>query len=83
VCGAGRDASDGRRRHHSPVWHDGTERPIHRPTDPEAPPEYDRGQKTCHTRNSLLVLTETCHVGFLSHTAEGKASEKSLAELAG
>jgi DDE superfamily endonuclease len=28
-------------------------------------------------------MTETCHVCFLSHTAEGKASDKSLAELAG
>jgi hypothetical protein len=28
------------------------------------------------------VITETCHVCFLSHTAEGKASDKSLAELA-
>jgi hypothetical protein len=28
------------------------------------------------------VITETCHVCFLSHTAEGNASDKSLAELA-
>jgi hypothetical protein len=29
------------------------------------------------------VITETCHIGFLSHTCEGKASDKSLAEEAG
>jgi hypothetical protein len=29
------------------------------------------------------VINETCHVCFLSHTYEGKASDKSLAELAG
>jgi DDE superfamily endonuclease len=29
------------------------------------------------------VIDETCHVCFLSHTWEGKASDKSLAELAG
>jgi hypothetical protein len=29
------------------------------------------------------VINETCHVCFLSHTCEGKASDKSLAELAG
>jgi hypothetical protein len=29
------------------------------------------------------VINETCHVCFLSHTGEGKASDKSLAELAG
>jgi DDE superfamily endonuclease len=28
------------------------------------------------------VINETCHVCFLSHTAEGKASDKSLAEFA-
>jgi hypothetical protein len=29
------------------------------------------------------VITETCQVCFLSHTCEGKASDKSLAEEAG
>jgi hypothetical protein len=29
------------------------------------------------------VITETCHMCFLSHTCEGKASDKSIAELAG
>jgi hypothetical protein len=29
------------------------------------------------------MIDATCHVCFLSHTSEGKASDKSLAELAG
>jgi hypothetical protein len=29
------------------------------------------------------VITETCHVCFLSHTSEGNASDKSLAVFAG
>jgi hypothetical protein len=29
------------------------------------------------------VINETCHVGFLSHPDEGKASDKSVAECAG
>ena len=29
------------------------------------------------------MINETCHVCFLSHTYEGKASDKSLAELIG
>ena len=29
------------------------------------------------------MITETCHVCFLSHSCEGKASDKSLAEEAG
>ena len=32
---------------------------------------------------NLLVIKETCHVCFLSHTYEGKASDKSIAELTG
>jgi hypothetical protein len=65
------------------LWPDGTERPIHRPTDPEAQQEYDSGKKKCHTLNNLLVINETCQICFLSQTCEGKASDKSLAELAG
>jgi len=63
--------------------HDGTERPIQRPKDPEEQEEYDRGKKKRHTLKNLLVINETCHISFLSHTYEGKASEKSMAELAG
>ena len=47
------------------------------------PQDYYSGKKTCHTLKNLLVITETCHVCFLSHTSEGKASDTSLAELAG
>jgi DDE superfamily endonuclease len=65
------------------LWHEGTERPIHRPTDPEEQHEYDRGKQKCHPLNNLLVRTETCQVCFWSHTSEGKASDKSLAELSG
>jgi hypothetical protein len=65
------------------VWHEGTERPIQRPTDPEEQQEYDSGQKKCHTRKNLVVINEMCHICFLSHTYEGKASDKNLAELAG
>lgn len=66
-----------------PCGHDGTARPIHRPTDPEEPQAYDSGKKKCPTRNNLLVINETCHICFLSHTDEGTASEKSVAECAG
>jgi hypothetical protein len=83
VCCTVRAALGGQELHHSPFWHDGTARPIHRPTDPEAPQEYYSGKKQCHTRKNLLVITETCHVCFLRHTSEGKAADKSLAELAG
>jgi hypothetical protein len=83
VCRDVRDALDGRKIHYAPCWHDGTERPIHRPADPEEQQDYYSGKKKYHTRKNLLVINETCHVCFLSHTYEGKASEKSLAERAG
>jgi hypothetical protein len=69
--------------HPPPFFHDGTERPIQRPKDPEEQQEYDRGKKKCHTLKNLLLINETCHVCFLSYTWEGKASDKSIAELAG
>jgi len=65
------------------LWHDGTERPIQRPKDPEAQQEYDRGKKTGHTLKHRIVIHEMCDLWFLSHTYEGKASETSLAELSG
>ena len=83
VCRDVQDARSGGKLHHPPFWHDGTERPIHRPTDSEEQQEYYSGKKKCHTLKNLLVITETCHVCFLSHTSEGKTSDKSLAELAG
>jgi hypothetical protein len=79
----GRDVRDGREVHHPPCWHDGTERPIHRPTDPEDQQEYDSGKKKGHTIKNLLVIDETCHICFLSATYEGKAHDKSLADLEG
>jgi hypothetical protein len=66
-----------------PFFHDATERPIQRPKDPEEQQEYYSGKKKCHTLKNLVVINETCHICFLSHTCEGKASDKSMAELAG
>ena len=66
-----------------PCWHDGTERPIHRPADPEDQQECYRGKKQCHTIKNLLIIDETCHMCFLSATYEGKANDKSLADLEG
>ena len=55
---------------------------MQRPIDAEAPPADDRGQQTWPPRNTLLVITETGHGGFLSPTSDGKAAEKPMAELA-
>jgi DDE superfamily endonuclease len=66
-----------------PFWHDGTERPIHRPRDAEEQQEYYSGKKKGHTLKTLLVIDETCQICFLSATYEGKANDKSLADLEG
>jgi hypothetical protein len=68
---------------HPPFWHDGTERPIHRPRDAAEQQEYYSGKKKCHTIKNLLVINETCQICFLSATYEGKATDKSLADLEG
>ena len=78
-----RTATARRSLYSPPCWHDGTERPIQRPKDPEEQQEYYSGKKKCHTLKNLLVINETCHVCFLSYTCEGKASDKSIAELTG
>jgi hypothetical protein len=69
--------------HLPPLWHDGPERPIHRPRDGEEQQEYDSGKKKCHTINNLLIIDETCQICVLSATYEGKANDKRLAELEG
>ena len=78
-----REARDRRSVDMPPFVPDGTERPIQRPQDPEEQEEYDRGKKKRHTRKNLLVINETCPIAFLSSTYEGRASDQSLAELAG
>jgi DDE superfamily endonuclease len=83
VCRDVRDALDGWGIPHPPCWHDGPERPSHRPTDPEDQQEFYSGKQTCHTINNLLVIDETCQMCFLSPTSEGKANAKILAELEG
>jgi DDE superfamily endonuclease len=65
-----------------PFWHDGTERPIHHPTDPEDQQDHS-GKKKCHTVNNLLVINETCRTCFLIDTYEGKAHDRSLTDLVG
>lgn len=66
-----------------PCWPDGTERPLHRPVEPEEQQEFYRGKKKGHTIKNLFIIDETCQMCFLSTTDEGKAHEKSLADVAG
>jgi DDE superfamily endonuclease len=83
ISSASREPTEAGWAHHPPFWHDGTERPIHRPTDPEDQQEYYSGKKTGHTVKNLLVIDESGHICFLSDTYEGKLHDKSLADLTG
>ena len=65
------------------MWHDGTERPSHRPPDPEDQQAFSRGKKKGHTLTHRLVSEETCHRCFWSAPEEGKANETNLAALEG
>jgi hypothetical protein len=83
VCRDVRDARGGREVPRPPFEPDGTERPIHRPTDPEDQQDDYRGKQKGHTSKNLLVSDATCRMCFLSATEAGQAPEKSLAELEG
>lgn len=61
-------------------YHDGTERPIQRPVEPDEQNEYYSGKKKCHTVKNLLLADETCVIRFLSATYAGKWHDKSLAD---
>lgn len=60
--------------------HDGTEREIPRPSDPELQKEYYSGKKKKHTVKNAVI---TCLAGFIlfsSLTVEGKMHDKKIAD---
>lgn len=60
--------------------HDGTEREIPRPSDPELQKEYYSGKKKKHTVKNAVI---TCMAGFIlfcSLTVEGKMHDKKIAD---
>ena len=83
MSAAARDHTEAGWAHPPPCWQDGTARPLHRPTDPEDPQDYDRGQKQRHTVKTLRVIAESGPLGFVSATDDGTRHETSLAALTG
>jgi hypothetical protein len=63
--------------------HDGTERPINRPQDPEEQRLYYSGKQKKHTIKNDIVIDEPCKIRFLSDTVEGKKHDKRLADESG
>ena len=63
-------------------FHDGTERPIQRPTAPEAQETFYSGKKKRHTvKNNVLVNAHGAIV-LLTATCEGKKHDKKIADEA-
>src|SRR5262245_49360439 len=67
----------------SPFFHDGTERPINRPTDRDEQEFYYSGKQKDHTVKNILLVDTTGYIVFLSDTYEGKAHDKRIADEAG
>ncbi len=68
----------------APVYfHDGTERAIQRPKDPETQPTYYSGKKKGHTVKNDVIGNEAAKVIFLTATVAGKKHDKKLADEAG
>ena len=63
--------------------HDGTERAINRPQDPEDQKLYYSGKKKQHTVKNDVLINETCKIYFLTDTVEGKKNDKKLADESG
>ena len=64
-------------------FHDGTERPLNRPQDPEEQKLYYSGKKKQHTIKNDVLSDERCKIRFLSETVEGRKNDKRLADESG
>jgi hypothetical protein len=63
-----------------PFFHDGTERPINRPTDLDEQRFHYSGKKKQHTLKNLLLIADHCWIEFLSTTYEGSWHDKAMAD---
>lgn len=68
---------------HQLFFHDGTERPIQRPKDPETQKTYYSGKKKQHTIKNNVIINADCKLLFLTPTCEGKKHDKRIADDAG
>ena len=64
----------------APFFHDGTERPINRPRDPDEQRFHYSGKQQQHTVKNLLLIADNCQIRFLSTTYEGSWHDKAIAD---
>src|SRR5262245_3159690 len=63
-----------------PFCHDGTERPIPRPTDAAEQKTCYSGKKKRHMLKNLLLIHAKLRIVFLSETAPGSIHDKRMAD---
>ena len=64
-------------------FHDGTERLIQRPKDPQTQRAYYSGKKKCHTVKNNLIINQTGKVVLLTPSFEGRHHDKHIADTVG
>ena len=64
-------------------FHNGTERPMQRPKDPEAQKVYYSGKKKQHTVKNNLMINAESKVVLLTPSCEGRIHDKRIAETIG
>jgi hypothetical protein len=62
------------------LLHDGTEREIPRPVDPDEQKENYSGKKKKHTLKNAVVITTCCLILFVSPSVCGKTHDKKIAD---
>ena len=62
------------------LLHDGTEREIPRPVDPDEQKENYSGKKKKHTVKNAIVITACCLILFVSESVCGKTHDKKIAD---
>ena len=79
------DGDDGDSTGHAPLvfYHDGTERPINRPSDDDEQRFYYSGKSKQHSLRNVLIADKIGHIDYLSDTYEGKANDKRIADESG
>jgi hypothetical protein len=62
------------------LFHDGTEREIPRPQDPDQQKEFYSGKKKKHTVKNAVITNASCVILFLSITVNAKMHDKKMAD---
>lgn len=62
------------------LLHDGSEREVPRPQDPDQQADKYSGKKKKHTVKNAIITTALCYILFVSPTHSGKVHDKKIAD---